>query len=98
MSEKKKKIEILLWLDAGCSKEEGEYSINLKSFSEPLDIGQIGGVDDVSLAVDCIANNIDEIDLPEETLICVTLEESGEQEDVFWHKYYVVNGAYHVDV
>ena len=93
-----KKVDVLLWLDKGCSKSEGEYSIHLQSFSEPLEIGQPGGVDDVSLILNCIANGVDEIELPEETCVCVSLEESGEREDVFWNKYYVITGTCHVDV
>jgi len=92
-----KKVEVLLWLEKGCSKEDGEYSIHLKSFSEPLDLDQPGGVDDISLIMDCIANSIDEIELLEETLTCVSLDESGEQEDVFWNKYYVVAGVSHIN-
>lgn len=90
-----KKVEVLLWLEKGCLKDEGEYSVHLKSFSEPLDLDQPGGVDDISLIMDCIANSLDEIELPEEVLTTVTLDESGEWEDVFWNKYYVVAGVSH---
>lgn len=89
-----KTVEVLLWLDAGCSKEEGEYSTHLKSFSEPLEMGYMHGQDDISLIMECIENDIDDIDLPYETLVCVTLTESGEREDVFWHKYYVISNVY----
>jgi len=85
-----KKIEVFIVTEKGCDPKEGEYTILLKSFSEPIDIEQPGGNDDVSLVIDCIANEIDQIRLPEEGTTTLVLHESGEREDVFWNKYYTL--------
>jgi hypothetical protein len=87
-----KTVEVVLYLDKGCSVEDDEYMIHLLSASEPLDIWQHHGGDDISLITECIRNHIDEINLPEETIVVVQLQESGEWEDVHWHKYYVITG------
>ena len=83
-------IEVCLYTESGCDASNGEYTMIINSFIGNLDISSIGGVDDVSLIKDCIENSIDEIDLPKEGCTQIILKESGEWEDVFWHKYYEV--------
>jgi hypothetical protein len=84
-------IDVVIQTESGCSVEEGEYSVSIIGFVGSLDISAVG-VDDATLikeAVDeAIMNN--EIELCEEGFKEVRLQESGEWEDVFWHKYYVI--------
>jgi hypothetical protein len=83
-------IEVYIYTELGCKPSDGEYSMAINSFFGSLDISSAGGVDDVSLVKDCIENNLDEIKLPVEGCTQVILKESGEWEDLFWHKYYEV--------
>ena len=83
-------VEVCIYTELGCNPSEGEYNMVVNSFIGSLDISSIGGVDDVSLIKDCIENNLDEIKLPKEGCTQVILKESGEWEDVFWHKYYEI--------
>ena len=75
----------------GCDPGEGEYTLHIAGFIGSLDIGAPSGVDDVSLIQDCVEDNIPEIELPIEGVTELILKESGEWEDVFWHKYYVID-------
>lgn len=88
--EEKNKVLVVITTESGCNPEEGEYQLHLISQKNPLDLNCYGGVDDASLIVDCIENAISELELPEEGETEVNLIESGEWEDVFWHKYYEV--------
>ena len=83
-------VEVCIYTELGCDPSEGEYSMIISSFIGALDISSIGGVDDVSLIKDCIENNFEEIELAKEGCTQVILKEAGEWEDVFWHKYYVI--------
>ena len=83
-------VEVCIYTELGCKPSDGEYSMAINSLVGSLDISSAGGVDDVSLIKDCIENNLDEIKLPVEGCTQVILKESGEWEDVFWHKYYEV--------
>jgi len=83
-------IHIFIQTEKGCDPMEGEYSLSIGNMKYPLDISSPGGVDDVSLIKDAIENEFDLSGLPEEGLTEVVLIESGEWEDVFWHKYYNV--------
>lgn len=83
-------VQVCLTTESGCDASEGEYSLSLTSFIGALDLSSIGGVDDISLIKDCIENDIGFDLLPEEGNTIITLQESGEWEDVFWNKYYKV--------
>lgn len=83
-------VKVALDTEKGCDPQENEYSLRILSVLGCLDISSIGGVDDVSLIKDCIENDIDWEIIPEEGATFITLEESGEWEDVFWHKYYKI--------
>ena len=83
-------VEVMVGTESGCSIEEGEYSVHISSVFGSLDISSPGGADDASLIKDCIDNNIELLKLPEEGYTRVVLVESGEREDVFWHKYYEI--------
>lgn len=85
-------VNVVIQTESGCDPLEGEYTACITSFVGTLDITADGGVDDATLikeAVDeAIMNN--EIELCEEGFKEVRFIESGEWEDVFWHKYYVL--------
>lgn len=83
-------VQVVVRTESGCSVADGEYTMHIASFIGALDIYSPGGTDDVSLIASCIEDHIAKWDLPEEGGATVLLRESGEQEDVFWHKYYVV--------
>ncbi len=82
-------INLVLSVEDGCKPEEGEYSLIITNFLGYLDINQIGGVDDISLIKECIEN--EELEYPKNGELHIVLKESGEWEDVFWNKYYVVD-------
>lgn len=84
-------VQVLIHTESGCDPKDGEYWLEISGFVGCLDISSPGGVDDVSLIMECIENNMDFSTLPEEGTTEVTLRESGEWEDVFWHKYYIVD-------
>jgi len=83
-------VQVIIGTELDCDPKEGEYSVHLSSFIGALDLSSIGGVDDISLITDCIENDLNFDILPKEGSTIVTLEESGEWEDVFWHKYYKI--------
>lgn len=82
-------IEVYLNTDSGCDPSIGEYSLHIISATMGIDI--TSSVDDVQLVKDCIENNLEFSNLPEEGTTSITMTESGEWEDVHWHKYYVIN-------
>lgn len=97
MDKFKKRVSVGIHLEGGCNPQEGEYSIYLGSFTEPLDLSSVGGVDDISLIKDCIENNLDIIfavdgNFIKEGYIQVSLFESGEPEGNSFHKYYEIDG------
>lgn len=83
-------VQVIIGTESGCRVADGEYSVFIIGLIGELDIHSYGGVDDVSLIKDCIVEHIREWALPEEGTTEVILKESGEWEDVFWNKYYVV--------
>lgn len=83
-------VSVVIYTEAGCDPLKDEYTAIVASFVGSLDISSPGGVDDVSLVKEAIANSIEDFNLPEEGVTQVVLKESGEWEDVFWHKYYIV--------
>ena len=84
-------ISILLDTEEDCDPEEGEYSLVIISFIGGLDLSPKDGTDDISLIKECIENDVDFDKLPKEGTTEIILKESGEWEDVFWHKYYEVD-------
>jgi hypothetical protein len=83
-------VSLGLYTEEGCNPLEGEYSLSILSFMGSLDISREGGVDDISLIKECIENDLDFDKLPKEGMTEIILKESGEWEDVFWHKYYEI--------
>jgi len=83
-------VGISVCIEAGCDVQEGEYSIVIAGLIGGLDISAPGGVDDVSLIKECVDEYILGGNYSGDLVIDLILKESGEWEDVFWHKYYVV--------
>ncbi len=81
-------ISIFLNTESGCNALKGEYTLCIESFIGVLDISSV--VDDIVLVKECIENHFDFSLLPEEGTTEIILKESGEWEDVFWHKYYEI--------
>ncbi|MCG7931937.1 MAG: hypothetical protein N0E44_18040 [Candidatus Thiodiazotropha lotti] len=84
-------VQVFIGTERGCNPEEGEYSLTMGGFIGALNLDAPGGVDDISLVIDAIKNHVDFSNLPEEGSTEVILKESGEWEDVFWHKYYEID-------
>ena len=86
-------VQVFIHTEHGCDPSEGEYSLVLGSFIGGLDLSSAGGVDDISLIKDCIANNLDRLSLPSDGAAEIVLRESGEWEGLFWHKHYEIERA-----
>ena len=84
-------VNLTIRCDPGCKMKHGEYSIEINAFIGVLDLSSYGGVDDISLIKEEIEEFMSKVEFPEDSFVCsVVLRESGEWEDVFWHKYYKV--------
>lgn len=83
-----KKITVLITIEGGCDFQSGEYDVELLSFTEPLILTAPGGTDDISLVLDAIPENITVAESDKTEIFKATFVESGEWEDVFWHKWY----------
>lgn len=85
-------VDVLIQTESGCNPLEGEYTASITGFVGALDITSPGGVDDATLIKNAVENAImnNDIELCEEGFEEIRLIESGEWEDVFWHKYYVI--------
>lgn len=81
----KKVFEILIGTESGCNTADGEYSVSLvRMIDSWLD------EDDMGLILECVENEIADLVLPEEGQTAFIVYESGESEDVFWNKYYLL--------
>jgi hypothetical protein len=78
-------LRVAVTTESGCSFDKMEFSLWIYEIIQ-------GCIDDqdYGLAHECIVNEIKGKDLPEEGTTDFILEETGEWEDVFWHKYYVI--------
>lgn len=83
-------VQLFIEIEEDCDPKKGEYDLFLNKSKTMLNLSAPGGVDDISLIKEAIENHIDFKNLPPEGTVEVILEESGEWEDVFWHKYYIV--------
>lgn len=83
-------VQVLIHTESDCDPSIGEYSLSIIGFIGSLDLSSAGGADDISLIKEAIENHIDFVSLPPEGWTEVLLRESGEWEDVFWHKYYEI--------
>lgn len=88
-------VHVVLAVYGDCNPEEGEYDLIITGFIGHLDIYQEGGVDDISLIKECVINDIE--NYPQNGELHIVLRESGEWEDVFWHKYYEIERITQID-
>lgn len=82
--------QALIQTESDYNPSIGEYSLSITGFTGSLDLSSSGGTDDISLIKDAIENHVDFLSLPPEGWTEITLKESGEWDDVFWHKFYVI--------
>jgi hypothetical protein len=83
-------VFVRLTTEIGCKPSDGEYELVIIGFLGGLDISSNGGIDDITLLKECVENEFDFNELPDEGFAEIILKESGEWEDVFWNKYYVI--------
>jgi hypothetical protein len=85
-------VDVLIQTEDGCNYLDGEYTVSIIGFVGSLDLTAVGGTDDATLIKECIDNAVmsNDIELCQEGFEEVRVIESGEWEDVFWHKYYVI--------
>lgn len=89
-------VDVFVEVEDGCIQADGEYSLFITGFvGEGLDINSCGGVDDATLIKEACDNYLLDTNNHQlkDGIANLRLEESGEWEDVFWHKYYVVKKA-----
>jgi hypothetical protein len=82
-SDDRNRFVIAIQTELGCQISEGEYSVFIVKILSGL-IAE----DDFTLVQECVAEQIGELDLPAEGWTEFEINETGEREDVFWHKYY----------
>jgi hypothetical protein len=78
----KNTVRAIVFTEKDCDPKDGEYSVFIQQI-----IG-LFGEDDYGLVKEAINECLDDLDLFPEGWCEVTLIETGEQQDVFWHKYY----------
>jgi hypothetical protein len=81
----KNKLQVIVVTELGCKFDEGEYLLYITEIMESM-IGQ----HDYGLIKECIENNVEEFQLSDEGATGFILQETGEWEDVHWHKYYEI--------
>lgn len=84
-------VSVLMYVEDGCHISQGEYSLHITSIIGALDINANGGGNDVSLILEAVEECIQSLNVGDVTSVEFRLKESGEWEDVFWHKYYEVD-------
>jgi len=87
-----KKFQVSVWIPNYHKFGEGEYDLSINKILN----GWIDE-DDFQLVKECIENDIEEKYLVNEIIIDITLIETGEWEDVFWHKYYKIEKVELID-
>lgn len=83
-------VECVISVEDGCNVEDEEYSLAITGIIGSIDINAVGGVDDVTLIKEAISDGIPIEKYPKNGTMHIVLEESGEWEDVLWHKYYIL--------
>jgi hypothetical protein len=78
-------FEITIETEAGCDIDEGEYGVRVTNLlGSWLDSGDQG------LIEDAVAEVVGDLALPEEGHTTFIAYESGERDDVFWNKYFLI--------
>lgn len=88
-------IQCELFIENDCKFSEGEYQLRITSFIGSLNLDNQNS--DTDLIIECIENDFDKKNIEDDALYAITLKESGEWEDVFWHKYYVIEKIYKLE-
>jgi hypothetical protein len=84
--ELKNKLGVTIWTESGCSFKDGEFTVKISNIIE----GEVGH-DDHQLVRECVWEEYENSDFPQlDAAYYVELVETGEWEDVFWHKYYQI--------
>jgi hypothetical protein len=83
-------VGVAVCVEDGCDVNQDEYSMHITSFIGSLDLRSPGGVDDISLIKEAVDSHVLEKQYSGDMVIDLILKESGEWEDVFWNKYYVI--------
>lgn len=87
-------VQVFVECEDDCTIERGEFSLKISQFIGELSINDGNGSDDASLIKECcndfLCQNKDYYQKENSFSAILILEESGEWEDVFWHKYYIV--------
>lgn len=81
----KKVFEITIETECGCDVEEGEYTVRITHL-----LGNWLGSDDFGLIADAVAEVVADLGLPEEGYTTFIAYESGEQQDVYWTKWFAI--------
>ncbi len=86
----KNRVRVIITYGPDNDLTDKEYTLEIVGLCGSLDIFSHGGVDCISLIQEAVYEWMEPENLPKEAVIELDLLESGEWEDVFWHKYYVV--------
>ena len=83
-------VTMTVFLEEGCSFDLGEYSLEMTGLIGSLSLSNKFGSGDMDLIKERVEEDLLEHGLEPGRPLLITLEESGEWEDVHWHKYYKV--------
>lgn len=78
-------FEIAIETEAGCDISKDEYGVRITNL-----LGSWLDSDDQRLIEEAVAEVIDDLVLPEEGHTMFIAYESGERDDVFWNKYFLI--------
>jgi len=77
--------KVSMYFEKGCDFNEGEYNVEINDI-----VNGTVNLDDYQLVEECISEFFYEKGPLPDTTYGLTLQETGEWEDVFWHKYYKI--------
>lgn len=90
----KASVIMSIYTEADSDPSSGEYGLTI----DKIVSGHIDVMQDIKLLREAVANEVDFKTLPDDGYTIVHLEESGEWEDVFWHKYFIVKNIERVSL
>lgn len=82
--------QVIMTIESGCNVQDGEYSLKIVGLCGALCIDVPGGVDDAHLITECIQDHFDFNEAPAEGCVHFIVRESGEREDMSWHRYFEI--------
>lgn len=83
----KSKVRLSVFVEDGCNPEEEEYSLEITGLIGTINITGVGGECDIDLIKECFEEDCKE-HVKECGIYYFDLIESGEQQDVFFNKFY----------